>query len=285
MTQEPAWYRDAIATPFVEGVVEVAGCPIHYQHWSNPGAPALLLVHGYAAHSHWWDFIAPLLLDQYQVVALDISGCGESGHRDHYDLATYAAELMAVAEATRLPEPFTLIGHSFGGGIVLKAATLYPERLRGIVLVDSSVVRPPGEASQRRTIGALPTIVHPDLPTAIERFRLIPPQHCPNQFLVDYIARHSYRQSSEGWQLKSDAKLLGRFEREDQTDALLALRCRFGVIHGGLSSTFRAEQRDYLAYVAPPGSPFVELPGANHHLFIDQPLEFAAQLKTLLAQW
>ncbi|HNL32937.1 MAG TPA: hypothetical protein PKN18_10940, partial [Pseudomonadales bacterium] len=116
-------------------------------------------------------------------------------------------------------------------------------------------------------------------------FRLIPPQHCPNQFLVDYIARHSYRQSSEGWQLKSDAKLLGRFEREDQTDALLALRCRFGVIHGGLSSTFRAEQRDYLAYVAPPGSPFVELPGANHHLFIDQPLEFAAQLKTLLAQW
>ncbi|HNI66085.1 MAG TPA: alpha/beta fold hydrolase, partial [Pseudomonadales bacterium] len=82
MTQEPAWYRDAITTPFVEGVVEVAGCPIHYQHWSNPGAPALLLVHGYAAHSHWWDFIAPLLLDQYQVVALDISGCGESGHRD-----------------------------------------------------------------------------------------------------------------------------------------------------------------------------------------------------------
>ncbi len=83
MTQDPSlpdWYRKAIATPYKKGSIEVAGCNIHYQHWLNPNAPALLLIHGYAAHSHWWDFIAPLLLDQYQVVAIDISGCGESGH-------------------------------------------------------------------------------------------------------------------------------------------------------------------------------------------------------------
>lgn len=288
MTQDPslpAWYREAIATPYKKGSVEVAGCNIHYQHWLNPNAPALLLIHGYAAHSHWWDFIAPLLLDQYQVVAIDISGCGESGHRNHYDLATYAAEVMAVAEAAQLPRPFTLVGHSFGGGIALKTAALHPEQLRGIVLADSSVVRPPAEASQRRTIGALPIILYPDQQTAIERFRLVPPQHCPNQFLLQYIALHSYKQSTEGWQLKSDAKLLSRFEREDQTDALMSLRCRFGVLYGGMSSIFRAEQRDYLAYIAPPGSIFTEIPGANHHLFIDQPLDFAARLKELLSQW
>jgi pimeloyl-ACP methyl ester carboxylesterase len=40
-----------------------------------------------------------------------------------------------------------------------------------------------------------------------------------------------------------------------------------------------------MASLAPPGSPLVEVPDADHHVMIDQPLAFVAALRGLLAGW
>jgi pimeloyl-ACP methyl ester carboxylesterase len=37
--------------------------------------------------------------------------------------------------------------------------------------------------------------------------------------------------------------------------------------------------------IAPPGSPGIEIPDADHHLMLDQPLAFVAALRGLLAAW
>ena len=94
----PDWFWKAIDTKPESGSVDVEGSDINYLYWSEPGNPGLLFVHGHNAHSHWWDFIAPSYKDDYQSVALDMSGMGDSDHREEYSADLYAQEIVAVAD-------------------------------------------------------------------------------------------------------------------------------------------------------------------------------------------
>ena len=91
----PKWLADALATPAEEDMIEVRGCSIHRMAWGRRGRPGLVLVHGGAGHAHWWSFIAPLF-PQYRVVALDLSGHGDSGHRSRYGIDDWTEEVLAV---------------------------------------------------------------------------------------------------------------------------------------------------------------------------------------------
>jgi alpha-beta hydrolase superfamily lysophospholipase len=59
--EQPGWFRRALAQPPEHWDVDVEGTRIHYRAWGDSGAPGLVLVHGGAAHSGWWDHVAPLL--------------------------------------------------------------------------------------------------------------------------------------------------------------------------------------------------------------------------------
>ncbi len=284
-TEQPAWFDAAIAHTATEHSVAVDGCAIAYRCWGEVGRPGLLLIHGYSANSHWWDFIAPAFAVDHRVMALDCSGAGDSGHRERYDLDTYAREVLAVAAGAGIGNDLVVVGHSFGGGIALRTAAAHPERIKAMISVDARLVSPPGEHRPRGTSGFLPHTIYPDEASAITGFRVVPPQRCANQFLLDHIARHSVRQTAEGWELKADAALLDRFRFEDQTDALLGLTTGFGMIHGALSASVTEEDLAYIQYVAPRGSPFRTLPGAAHHVFLDEPLAFIDALRDMLRHW
>src|SRR2546429_9630981 len=84
MTPPPAWFSAALAAPVQEGVITVDGASIAFRAWGDPGGRSLVLVHGGAAHSRWWDHIAPMLTDGWRVVAVDLSGHGDSDPRGRY---------------------------------------------------------------------------------------------------------------------------------------------------------------------------------------------------------
>jgi pimeloyl-ACP methyl ester carboxylesterase len=110
----PGWFERAVATAPEHRDVDVEGASIHYRVWGDPALPGLVLVHGGAAHSGWWDHIAPQL-HSHRVVAPDLSGHGDSSRRDGYDMQVWAREVVAVAAAEHLDRPVVL-GHSMGGG-------------------------------------------------------------------------------------------------------------------------------------------------------------------------
>ncbi|HTZ66964.1 MAG TPA: alpha/beta hydrolase, partial [Roseiarcus sp.] len=64
-----------------------------------------------------------------------------------------------------------------------------------------------------------------------------------------------------------------------------AARLPLAVIRGAKSQLFQAEDAAYLMSLIAPGSPYVEIPEAEHHVMIDQPLAFIASLRALLAAW
>ena len=238
----PQWFLDALATLPEHAETESDGVTIHYRRWGSTERPGLVLVHGGAAHSGWWDHIAPLLAGEYCVVALDLSGHGESGRRDHYDMETWAREVIAVAEHACLPEPPIIVAHSMGGWVGLTVAADHGDDLAGLILLDSMVQRADPEVEAARVGVAFgPLRIYPTLDAALARFRTVPDQPTTLPYVKDHVARESLREVAGGWTWKFDPRI---FERRavPHGDTLRRIRCRvslFRAEHGLVSRRHR----------------------------------------------
>ncbi|MCH2096937.1 MAG: alpha/beta fold hydrolase, partial [Pseudomonadales bacterium] len=148
-TEAPRWFKDTLEAPCEDRWVDVSGAKIHYLYFARDEAlPGLVLVHGNGAHAHWWRFIAPFFLSQYRVAALDLSGMGDSDHRERYAPELFAEEVISVARDAGFGSDAIVVGHSFGGFVTIRTAIRYGDELTGVVLVDSPV-RPPDYEWQR----------------------------------------------------------------------------------------------------------------------------------------
>ncbi len=281
----PGWFTRALDTPYAERTVDVDGTPIHYLDWGHPTNPGLVLVHGGAAHAHWWTFLGPFFTARWHVVALDLSGHGDSGRRESYSHWAWADEVMAVSEAAGFPGPPVVVGHSLGGMVTIMTAARFGDRLAGAVIVDSPVRRPDPESEEGRSGRAFRSPgVYPDIESALLHFRLIPEQPCEADYIVDHVARHSLHETTVGWTWKFDPNLF-RHTLVPLRDQLRAVRCRVALIRGELSVVVPPDTADYMYELMGRAAPVVSIPEAYHHLTLDQPLAFVAALRTLLADW
>jgi pimeloyl-ACP methyl ester carboxylesterase len=295
----PKWFEDAVATPYQTAFVDCEGARIHYQSWGDRSKPGLLLVHGNGAHAHWWDFIAPYLMEDYHVVAMTFSGMGDSGWRDQYVMETFAKEQLAVCEAAGLfahAEKPIIAAHSFGGFVTILTGAEYGNRFGGIVIVDSPV-NPPDRPRRGPPGNLRGNKVYQTLEAALARFRLAPPQPCENHFIMDYIARWSLRKApqdnapdaelrGDGWAWKFDPSIWQRFSTSrEPPDLLKATQCRIALFKGEKSILWDPDVRDYMRDLLNRQAPFIEIPEARHHVMLDQPLAFVAALRTLLQEW
>ena len=296
MTEErqaaPEWFWAAIEEEPAAAQVEVAGADIHYLRWGAPrepsanGKPGLLFVHGHGAHAHWWDFIAPQCTDGFAVAALDLSGMGDSDHRDAYSADLYADEIAAVAGAAGLPEDTALVAHSFGGIVAIRAMRRHSSRFKALLLLDSGPRRPE-DARPPEPERLARAKLYPTAEAARARFRLQPPQDCANGYLVQHIARHSieYIEEEGGFGWKFDQEQRRRMAPYDEMLAdFKAITQPCGLIYGAKSAYFDAERLAYMQ-AALPHLTATALPDAQHHLFLDQPLAFLKALREQLARW
>jgi len=282
----PAWFTSAVAAPRDVRIVNVQGCPISYLRWGDPRRPGVVLVHGGAAHAHWWSFLAPFFATHYHVVALDLSGHGDSGRRPSYDAETWAAEVLAVAEDAGMRDRPVLVGHSMGGFVSIVAASLHGQRLAGAVIVDSPIRRPDPESEEgARGRAFRDPKTYPDLDTALEHFHLVPPQPSEHHYIIDHVARHSLAKVAAGWTWKFDPAIFHRFSPRLFHDYLAAIYTRVAIFRGEFSDLVTPEVSEYMSELLGRNAPFVEIPQAHHHLLLDQPLAFVAALRAILADW
>lgn len=101
------------------------------------GRPCVVLVHGIAGDSSEWAPVFDKLAEEYDVLAPDLAGHGESArlHGDH-SIGAFASWLRDVVEALEV-ERATFIGHSLGGGVVMQFAYQFPDYVERMVLVSS----------------------------------------------------------------------------------------------------------------------------------------------------
>lgn len=275
----PAWFDAALAVEPRIGEVVVAGEAIATRTWGEPAATGnLLLVHGGGAHSRWWDFTAPLLATDRRVVAMDLSGHGDSGPRAAYSMDRWADEVAAVL-ATLGPQP-VLAGHSLGGMVSTVLARRGPAELAGLIVIDSPIEP---EGMPTRTEADSPSFgnarVYATEADVIARFRPIPPQQTL-PYTADHVARTSYRAVPGGFSWKFDPAFVALVGQEPRS--LDGLGCRVVYIAGErgiLSATGRAAMQDSAEVQ------YLEVPDAGHAIMLDQPVALIAALRGVLAGW
>ena len=101
------------------------------------GEPALVFVHGWSCDKSYWKNQVPYFEKNYTVVTLDLAGHGDSGlGRKNWTIESFGADVAAVVKALDLNRVI-LIGHSMGGPVIIEAARLMPDRVIGLVGVDT----------------------------------------------------------------------------------------------------------------------------------------------------
>jgi pimeloyl-ACP methyl ester carboxylesterase len=282
----PDWFvRNMAATPDF-GRVEFEGAGVETLAWGPKGAPGVLLLHGYAGHAGWWRFTAPFLADKRRVVAMSWTGMGGSDRRPAYSFGAYAKEALAVARAEGLYEagPPTLIGHSFGSVAMMLACARYPEAMSAAIAVDSTLL--PLIRVRERPQAAPGERVFESLEAARPRFKLSPPAAAAEPYVLDVVLEGALGpappEEGEGLTWRLDPRLGQRMSAENVSAETHAIQCPLTLLWGA-DSPATPEGIAWLTKRLPAHVRQAVIPGAGHHVMLDQPLALVAALRTLLA--
>lgn len=107
---------------------------------AGEGDTTILLVHGIPSSLDEWKFLLPELVSAgYRAIAMDLLGHGNSFKPENPRYYTVDAAYDFFdewASSLDIDTPMALVGHSFGGHIVIKYALNHPDKVRALILID-----------------------------------------------------------------------------------------------------------------------------------------------------
>ena len=118
-----------------EAWVELGDINMRYLDWGGDGPPVMAL-HGLASSAHWYDIVAPLLRNDFRIVAPDQRGHGQTTQAPSgYDWATLSKDVSGLMDHLGIPQA-AVLGHSWGGHVASGLAAYAPERVSRVVMID-----------------------------------------------------------------------------------------------------------------------------------------------------
>lgn len=196
--------------------VQSLGISIHVAEWGDPEAPPLLLCHGFWDHLRSFALLAPLLAQQFRVIAMDTRGHGDSDWAGAYSWVTWVSDLVHVIRD--VGQPVFLVGHSMSGGQTSDAARAVPELVRKLVNIDG--FGPPADdpnqvtdmveltryLNYRRRLAQRPDWKpYPSLEDLVRRRREQNPRL--SEAWLRYFLYWGARRSPDGWRWKADPQM------------------------------------------------------------------------------
>jgi pimeloyl-ACP methyl ester carboxylesterase len=267
------------------------GLTLHALEWSREGT-LLLLVHGFSNDAHVWDWIAPVLAPHYRVVAIDQRGHGQSDRdpEGRYDHLSMANDLAAVLESLGA-ERAVIVGHSLGGRVAMRFAGLHPEKLAGLVIVDSA---PELDVRGTTRIRLDTQQQEPSFASAADYERVLQRQYpATRPDILSKLAVHWTQQRADGrFELRLDPAFmkarrgnseeeLARWSEEEAKHlwgALKALPCPALVVRGAASDVLSADVADKMADEVIPNGKLEVIARAGHSVMLDNPEAFEKAL-------
>ena len=140
---DPSWSR----------FVDVVGHDGTRRRWHvlerSPEAPraTIVCVHGNPTWSYLWRSVLATSGDRYRVIAVDQLGMGYSERTALRSYATRVRDLGDVMEALGVTGPVVLVGHDWGGAVVMGRAVGGLDELVGMVLVNTGIAVPAGRTA------------------------------------------------------------------------------------------------------------------------------------------
>ena len=284
----PNWFINALNEKAREASLNHSLGKVSYQVWDrNKNNNVVLLIHGTGAHKKWWDPIAPLINNKYTIIAPDLPGMGESEHRSKYNFKGFAEALIEILKKEKFlkeNKKIILIGHSLGGHIAGYIATEMPNYVDGLIMIDSPIRPPDYDYNKHISTGPLRKIKYYDNKVSIlERFRLMPPQDCKNEWFIRYIAEYSIYYDKKGWRWRFDDKLFVTLTRLNNYE--FKFQCPALFIAGGKSLLLESKIMKYIKEAFKDSMIVEVIEDAAHHVPVDSPKELTSLINNYLKMW
>ena len=284
----PEWFTAALAAPTKSRFVESAGANVHYRIWgAEHTGPGVLLVHGNTANTHWWDHIAPALATDRRVVAIDLTGFGDSG--PPRDILVRPVGRRHSVRARRTPPAWLdNRGAQYGRQARLPCRDDVTPKLGGLVAAGLQYRAQPDPdrvgcwCQPRRHRPA----IYPEPRGRRARLSVVPTRRQPIEvpaYVTEHIARNSVRPSPEGWSWKFDYACLPFHPRSACAVGADGLPGRGGPGWAPLGDR-RPMPRNTAARFRPRGCR-PTLPNAGHHAMLDDPQAVIELLQQLISNW
>jgi len=110
---------------------------------ASPGAPTIVMIHGFTGSKENWYPLAERLRGRYRMLIPDLPGWGDSERKvgADYGFVAQAERVAAFIRALSPRKPVVLLGHSMGGGIAALVAARHPQLVARVGLLDAAGVR------------------------------------------------------------------------------------------------------------------------------------------------
>jgi pimeloyl-ACP methyl ester carboxylesterase len=282
-SQSSAVQRTTAPASYTSHYVQAGKVKLHYIDYGSAGLPSMLCIHGGAAHAHWFDYVAPGFNKDYHVLSLDLRGHGDSEHVDppQYFYEDYAADVNKAVEALDLKD-FVLIGHSMGGMVSLVYAATYPGRVKKLIVVDTSVNLPPERIALLRDVGSKPPRDYDSREEMVSRYKLRPGEALAPAEVVRYIGERSIKETAEGkWRYKFDRAVYATREPKDGTPLWDKIKIPSLLVKADRSPRITPEVHAQ-AKARAPQVELVEISNSDHHITLDNPVEFVEKVGAFL---
>jgi sigma-B regulation protein RsbQ len=237
------------------------------------GSPALVFIHGWMCDQTYWAAQEASFSETHTVVTIDLAGHGKSGmEREGWPLMALGADVEAVVEALDL-DRVILVGHSMGGPVVLEAARLMPDRVIGVVGVDT--LQDADFKYDPEEVAPLLAEFESDFPSTCRGLVASMFPEGADPVLVERIAADM----SAGPPEIGIALLRGYIENDavatfTAVPAAIPIRCINSTMHATNVEGNRAYHEDF---------DVVTMDGVGHFLMIERPQEFNAVLEQVVA--
>lgn len=250
--------------------ITIKGLRIHYATEATLEAgrgPGIIFVHGAGGTQEHWRFQVRQLASQWNALALDLPGHGESQGDGFRTIPEYRDFIRDFLDALGFTHA-VLVGHSMGGGIAQSFALTYPDRIVALVLV--------GTGARLR--------VHPDVFAAIQR---------DMGEAGRLISGWAYSQTAMPATVASAAEVLARnrpsvlegdFRACDAFDLMGEVpKIRTPtLIVCGEEDRLTPVKYARLLHEKIPGSALAVIPSAGHMVMLEKPVEFNRDLTAFL---
>ncbi|MBO4749586.1 MAG: alpha/beta hydrolase [Lachnospiraceae bacterium] len=249
--------------------IVVDGYNVNYKI-TGDGEETAVVLQGWGTHLGMYDSVADAIRDKYRIIQLDLPGFGASDEpREAWNVDAFADFFLQFMQSLDIKKA-TLIGHSYGGRVIIKLAARenLPFEIDRIVLIDSAGILPKKTFIQKvkiRRYKMLKKLLDMELV-----YKLFP------ELIDDWRSRQGsadYRAASPMMR-----KCLVMAVNEDLTDLLAKIRQDVLLIWGDKDTATPISDAKLMEEKIP-NSGLAVLPGAGHFSFLEQPQRFRSILR------
>lgn len=241
---------------------------------AGKGKTALIFIHGWSCDGRYWQKQIAVFSKSYQVITVDLAGHGHSSFdRSEFSMLSFAKDVKAVIEKENI-ERAILIGHSMGGGVIAEAAGLMPEKVVGIVGVDT--LQNVAERTPQSVVDQMVKPMEADFKRATQDFVLPMFLEGADQQLVNWV-KEDMSSAPKEIAVNAFRHYVGQYVTGEAALVFKDITIPVVSINAGLWPTNPEENRKYIKNYH-----LFYIEGTGHFPMLEKPEEFNILLKKAL---